>query len=250
MEFVASSKVTCTGNPPNYDYWDQRDATQYMGDWSVELKSTFSSAYSSTARPNNALRSQLTELCKSACMAKPPCAYYQVSSDAHWHSPGFVCVLYDAGNLCAVSSGSFNCYQCTTPTITTRTSITFTEDSGLNLASGQGAAKVVLSLKDCSLGTAGGGTSEVTDLGPDDSTSATSASAAFTCVRWHVQGVLQAGGRELHPGGHQHRHCHHCHGSPHTNPPPNPPRPPNPPPPPFEPPSICPPSFKFSLGPI
>jgi len=75
-------------------------------------------------------------------------------------------------------------------TIATGTSITmtFSGGRGLNLAAGQDAAKVVLSSGDCSSAAAGGGTSEVTDLGPDDSTSATSASAAFT---WTSAGMYK-----------------------------------------------------------
>jgi len=75
-------------------------------------------------------------------------------------------------------------------TITTGTSITmtFSGGRGLNLAAGQDASKMVLSSGGCSAAAAAGGTSEVTDLGPDDSTSATSASAAFT---WTSAGMYK-----------------------------------------------------------
>ena len=55
--------------------------------------------------------------------------------------------------------------------------------SGLNLGSGEGAAKVVLSTGSCG-DAAAGGTSEDTDLGPDDSHEASSICVQLLAVRF------------------------------------------------------------------
>ena len=185
--FAPSSELATPTNPSQAGYWDQRN-NDWSGDWSPSLKSRLSAMYNS-ARPNDALRERLNELCLVTCLAESACAYYAVSSDSHWNHPGFVCAIVGQGTQMQQDSLNNPNYvyfervsAAATPNITTGTSMTiaFSGGSALDLASGQDAAKVVLSSGDCSSGAAGGGTSEVTDLGPDDSTSATSATAAFT----------------------------------------------------------------------
>ena len=60
--------------------------------------------------------------------------------------------------------------------------------SGLRLGSGQDSAKVIMSSGNCLKDAPGGGTQEVTNLGPNDGSGSSTATAVF---RWKVAGTFQ-----------------------------------------------------------